>query len=124
MRGRASGAAAVPVVSRGGAAQNRAEDMTSAAVIVGIDTYDIQPLTSAVRDAEQVRDTLLELGLVENEAVTMLTAPEGVQNDRNSRRRFTWRRPSPWNQRGPQRGIDRSIPLRTSSSLKTTGISG
>jgi hypothetical protein len=50
--------------------------VTSAAVIVGIDNYAAQPLTSAVRDAEAMRDSLVGLGLVQPADVVLLTAPD------------------------------------------------
>lgn len=48
---------------------------TSIAVIVGIDDYPSQPLTSACKDAVAVRDALVELGLVADSDVDLLTSP-------------------------------------------------
>jgi hypothetical protein len=47
--------------------------MDSRAIVVGIDRYANQPLSSAVRDAEAFRDRLVGLGLVRPEHVTLLT---------------------------------------------------
>jgi hypothetical protein len=50
--------------------------VTSAvAVIIGVDAYGGQPLTSAVRDALAFRDALLQLSLVDAGSVTLLAAP-------------------------------------------------
>lgn len=49
--------------------------MSAVAVVVGIDAYRGQPLTSAVRDALAFRDALLRLGLVDVGSVTLLSAP-------------------------------------------------
>lgn len=42
------------------------------AVVIGIDTYANQPLTSAVNDARAFADRLIELGLVDAEGVVLL----------------------------------------------------
>jgi hypothetical protein len=63
-----------PVISCGTA--RRACIQTSAyAVIIGVDDYAIGPLTSAVRDAVPFRSALLELKLVQENEVTLLTSP-------------------------------------------------
>ena len=50
--------------------------MTTAAIVIGIDDYQTQPLTSAVKDAVKFCDTLVELKLVvEREDVDLLIAP-------------------------------------------------
>jgi hypothetical protein len=49
--------------------------VTSAAVVIGIDEYATQPLTSAVNDACAMRDALVRLGLVGPDDVVLLTAP-------------------------------------------------
>lgn len=49
--------------------------MKSAAIVVGINAYRDQPLTSAVPDALAFRDALTELGLVDPDSITLLTAP-------------------------------------------------
>jgi hypothetical protein len=49
--------------------------MGTAAIIVGVDDYAQQPLTSAVTDAHAVRDELLALKLVKPAEVTLLTSP-------------------------------------------------
>lgn len=48
----------------------------SAAVIIGIDAYATQPLTSAINDANLFARTLTDLGLVGSD-IRMLTAPSG-----------------------------------------------
>jgi Caspase domain len=61
--------------------------MNAYAVIIGIDDYRVSPLTSAVRDALSFRDALLELGLVHDSDVTLLTSPphpDGGPADRRS----------------------------------------
>jgi Caspase domain len=45
------------------------------AIIVGIDDYRDQPLTSAVNDALAFRDALVELDLVDAGSITLLTSP-------------------------------------------------
>jgi hypothetical protein len=55
--------------------------MTSAAVIIGIDGYAAQPLTSAVNDASDSRSTVLELRLVSDLDITLLTWPLGPLSD-------------------------------------------
>ncbi len=50
-------------------------NVNTAAVVVGVDKYARQPLTSAVNDAVAFRDALVSLGLVEPAAVTLLTSP-------------------------------------------------
>ena len=62
--------------------------MTSAALIVGIDAYKTQPLTSAVRDAESFRDVLIELGLVAEQDIRLLRAPAVDQAELPTRRRI------------------------------------
>jgi hypothetical protein len=47
--------------------------MRARAIIIGIDGYAGQPLTSAVRDATAFRDYLVKLGLVRPEEVVLLT---------------------------------------------------
>jgi hypothetical protein len=49
--------------------------MSAIAVIVGVDEYAQQPLTSAVNDALAFRDELVSLGLVQPAEVRLLTAP-------------------------------------------------
>jgi hypothetical protein len=49
--------------------------VASAAVIVGIDAYATQPLTSAVNDAQAFGSALVKYGLVPKERVTLLTSP-------------------------------------------------
>jgi hypothetical protein len=49
--------------------------MAARALVVGIDAYSFQPLTSAVNDARAFANTLLELGLVTQAELTLLTAP-------------------------------------------------
>jgi hypothetical protein len=51
--------------------------MRTAAIIIGIDEYVSRPLTSAVNDATAFRQALLDLGLVEEQHITMLTSPVG-----------------------------------------------
>jgi hypothetical protein len=51
--------------------------MRSAAVIVGIDDYATQPLTSGVNDAMAFRRALLDLGLVDESSIYLLTSPVG-----------------------------------------------
>ena len=61
--------------------------MNAYAVIIGIDEYSVSPLTSAVRDALKFRDALLELELVRETDVTLLTSPpqpDGGPADRKS----------------------------------------
>ena len=53
----------------------------SSAVIIGIDAYAAQPLTSAVSDARLFAETLLDLGLVDAPDIRLLTAPAGRQGD-------------------------------------------
>jgi hypothetical protein len=48
---------------------------TSTAVIIGIDDYISQPLTSACRDAVAFRDSLLALSLVAPTDIVLLTSP-------------------------------------------------
>lgn len=48
--------------------------MSAAAVIIGIDDYASQPLTSCVNDALAFRRALLELGLVDQDGITLLTS--------------------------------------------------
>jgi Caspase domain len=49
--------------------------MGAIAIIVGIDAYNDQPLTSAVRDALAFKDALLQFSLVDAGSMTLLTAP-------------------------------------------------
>jgi uncharacterized caspase-like protein len=49
--------------------------MSAIAVVVGVDAYADQPLTSAVHDALAFRDELVSLGLVQPTDVRLLTAP-------------------------------------------------
>jgi hypothetical protein len=49
--------------------------MKAVAIIVGINDYRDQPLTSAVADALAFRDALTSLGLVDPDSITLLTAP-------------------------------------------------
>jgi caspase domain-containing protein len=49
--------------------------MNAYAVVIGVDEYKVQPLTSAVRDALKFRAALLELELVRETDVTLLTSP-------------------------------------------------
>jgi Caspase domain len=49
----------------------------AAAVIVGIDAYRRQPLTSAVNDANAVRDALIGLGSLAEHDITLLTTKAG-----------------------------------------------
>src|SRR5207245_7403021 len=50
--------------------------MTTAAVIVGIDNYESNPLTSAVNDAVEFKDTLLAHKIIDSaQDVVMLTSP-------------------------------------------------
>jgi Caspase domain len=49
--------------------------MSAVAVIIGVDDYPQQPLTSALNDALAFRRALLELELVREEEVILLTAP-------------------------------------------------
>lgn len=53
----------------------------SAAVIVGIDNYPNQPLTSAVNDANAFRQALLDLGLVKKDDISLIVAPQGGAPD-------------------------------------------
>lgn len=76
------------VVTAEASVQNRCTSpMTSAALIVGIDAYTKQ-LTSAVRDAEDFRDALATLGLVDTSAIRLLTAPAADPADFPTRRRI------------------------------------
>ena len=52
--------------------------MPSAAVIVGIDSYATQPLTSAVNDALAFRDALVSQGFVGPNQIQLLTAPRSA----------------------------------------------
>ena len=58
----------------------------SAAVIVGIDAYVTQPLTSAVNDARLFAETLVDLGLVGGSDIRMLTAPSDNEDDLPTRK--------------------------------------
>ena len=49
--------------------------MNAVAVVVGINDYRDQPLTSAVADALAFRDALTGLGLVDQASIRLLTAP-------------------------------------------------
>jgi hypothetical protein len=49
--------------------------VNAVAIIVGINAYRDQPLTSAVSDAVAFRNALIELGLVDPDSITLLTAP-------------------------------------------------
>ncbi len=51
--------------------------MSAVAVIIGIDDYEIDPLTTARRDALIFRDALLALNLVADTDVVLLTSPAG-----------------------------------------------
>jgi len=55
--------------------------MNSAAVIVGIDQYIESPLTSAVNDAKSFRQILLDLALVDESRIKMLTTPLGDSHE-------------------------------------------
>src|SRR5690349_14324687 len=50
--------------------------MSAIAVIIGIDDYMSQPLTTATRDAVAFRDALLGLNLVNASGVVLLTSPQ------------------------------------------------
>ncbi len=52
--------------------------MTTAAVIVGIDDYRLEPLTSAVRDAVAFRDVLIELKLAPAANIRLLTSQQAT----------------------------------------------
>jgi hypothetical protein len=58
----------------------------SAAIIVGIDAYVTQPLTSAVNDARLFAETLVDLGLVGSSDIRMLTAPSDNEDDLPTRK--------------------------------------
>ena len=60
--------------------------MSSSALIVGIDSYVQQPLTSAVNDARSFKELLLELSLVPPENILMLTSPP-TGNGREAKRK-------------------------------------
>jgi hypothetical protein len=49
--------------------------MSAIAVIVGIDDYEFQPLTTATRDAVAFRDALLDLNLADAGGIVLLTLP-------------------------------------------------
>jgi hypothetical protein len=55
--------------------------LKSAAVVIGIDNYTNQPLSSSVNDALAFQKSLLELGLVKQEDITLLVAPQGGAGD-------------------------------------------
>ncbi len=57
----------------------------SAAIIIGIDAYAAQPLTSAVNDARLFAKTLVDLGLVGSD-IRMLAAPSDNEDDLPTRR--------------------------------------
>lgn len=61
--------------------------MRSAALIIGVDEYAGRPLTSAVNDAVAFRETLLELGMVGTDQVTLLTTPARHPTARDATRR-------------------------------------
>jgi hypothetical protein len=67
------------------------EDFTLAtsAIIIGIDSYAQQPLTSAVNDAQAFREILLELNLVDSNKVVMLTSPLGDSKEEATRKNIT-----------------------------------
>jgi len=63
--------------------------MPSAAVIVGIDNYKNNPLSSAVNDALAFQRALLDLKLVEAGNITLITAPAGGAEDMATRKKIT-----------------------------------
>ena len=58
----------------------------SSAIIIGIDAYATQPLTSAVNDAQLFAKTLVDLDLVDGPDIRLLTAPSGSQEDLPTRK--------------------------------------
>ena len=52
--------------------------MRAVAVIVGINDYKDQPLTSAVNDANEVKDALVGLGSLTESDVTLLSVEVGA----------------------------------------------
>src|SRR6266567_5717767 len=50
--------------------------MSAIAVIVGIDDYEFQPLTTATRDAVAFRDALIDLELADAGGIVLLTSPQ------------------------------------------------
>lgn len=61
--------------------------MKSAALIIGVDEYADRPLTSAVNDAMAFREALLELDMVAENQVTLLTTPARHPTARDATRR-------------------------------------
>jgi hypothetical protein len=61
----------------------------SAAILVGVDAYAQQPLTSAVNDARAMRDVLVALGLVAAEDIRLLTAPADDPADLATKRNIS-----------------------------------
>ncbi len=51
--------------------------MNSAAVVIGIDDYATKPLTTSVRDALAFRQSLIDLHLVPQAKIHLLTSPQG-----------------------------------------------
>ncbi|HET7015698.1 MAG TPA: caspase family protein [Streptosporangiaceae bacterium] len=54
--------------------------MNAVAIIVGINAYPDQPLTSAVSDALAFRNALIDLGLANQDSITLLTAPAAADS--------------------------------------------
>lgn len=63
--------------------------MRAAAILVGVDGYARQPLTSAVNDARAMKAALEELGLVAAEDIRLLTAPADDPADLATKRNIT-----------------------------------
>ena len=61
--------------------------MKSAALIIGVDEIADRPLTSAVNDAMAFREALLELDMVAENQVTLLTTPARHPTARDATRR-------------------------------------
>src|SRR5690606_10628697 len=71
----------VPARARGGTA------MKSAALSIGVDEYADRPLTSAANDAMAFREASLELDMVDENQVTLLTTPARHPTARDATRR-------------------------------------
>jgi hypothetical protein len=64
--------------------------INTAAVVIGINDYKVRPLTSAVNDARAFRKALINLDLVPEEQIVLLTSPSiGSNQTRATSKRIT-----------------------------------
>src|SRR5262249_22071102 len=69
---------------------HRGDTMRSVALVIGIDAYSFRPLTSAVADAESFKREIVDLGLVRDADVTLLTSRNGGASRDRIKEKIEW----------------------------------